>query len=81
VRPQRIQQETESLYSRTSQSRANTGRQYQLRRAQVWLSLKFRDRRRPNGDIEWAAGKAMKGLTLAAQVAGVASTEVGPGSR
>jgi hypothetical protein len=39
------------------------------------------DGRQANGDIESAAGKAMNGLTLAAQVAGVASTEVGPGSR
>ena len=39
------------------------------------------ERRQANGDIEWAAGKAMNGLTLAAQVAGVAWTEVGPGSR
>jgi len=30
------------------------------------------DRQQANGDIEWAAGKAMNGLTLAAQVAGVA---------
>jgi hypothetical protein len=37
--------------------------------------------RQANGDIESAAGKAMNGLTLAAQVAGVAWAEVGPGSR
>ena len=39
------------------------------------------DGRQANGDIESAAGKAMNGLTLAAQVAGDAWTEVGPGSR
>lgn len=34
-----------------------------------------------HGDIEWAAGKAMDGLTLVAQVAGVAWMELGAGSR
>jgi hypothetical protein len=32
-------------------------------------------------DVGYAADKAMKGLTLAVQAAGVASTELGPGSR
>jgi len=41
----------------------------------------IKERRQANRDIAWAAGKAMNGLTLAAQVAGVAWTEVGPGSR
>ena len=39
------------------------------------------DRRQANGDIEWAASKAMNGLTLAAQLAGGAWTVGAPGSR
>src|SRR5215471_6190207 len=39
------------------------------------------DRRRANGHIEWTVGKAMNWLRLAAQIAGVSSTEVGLGSR
>ena len=39
------------------------------------------DGRQPIGDIKSAAGKAMNGLTPATQVAGVAWTGVGSGSR